>query len=144
MFGLPFIGPIAEAIVSFAKSPLGRWIGVALAVLALLAGVHHHGVTQGRAGERVKADREIAAVNARLTTCHGNVERLDGALRTQGAAVTALKAESDRRTAAAAKALQTARTATEAANRRAGAILAAKPGADQCASAEALIMEHVR
>ncbi len=36
----------------FFTGPVGRWIALALAVLALLAGVHHHGVTQGREGEQ--------------------------------------------------------------------------------------------
>lgn len=64
MFGLP----ILSAIWSFAKSPAGRWIALALAVLALLAGVHHHGVTQGRDGEK-------AAQRARVERAKKDVAR---------------------------------------------------------------------
>ncbi|MFZ2252637.1 MAG: hypothetical protein WAW13_00515 [Minisyncoccia bacterium] len=57
-----------SALLGFITSPLGRWIGVALAVLALLAGVHHHGVTQGR-------DREKASQAARVERARKDVAR---------------------------------------------------------------------
>jgi len=47
----------------FFTGPVGRWIALALAALALLAGVHHHGVTQGRNGE--KAAQRVAIERAR-------------------------------------------------------------------------------
>lgn len=56
------------ALLSFITGPVGRWIGVALAVLALLAGVHHHGVTQGR-------DREKASQAARMERARKDVAR---------------------------------------------------------------------
>lgn len=43
----------------FFTGPVGRWIALALAVLALLAGVHHHGVTQGRDGEKAAQARRM-------------------------------------------------------------------------------------
>jgi len=52
----------------FFTGPVGRWIALALAVLALLAGVHHHGVTQGR-------DREKAAQAARMERARKDVVR---------------------------------------------------------------------
>lgn len=132
----------------FFTGPVGRWVALAAAVLALLAGVHHHGVTQGRDGEKAKADRAIndrvTGWRARLDTCRANADQLDAALTRQNGAVAALAAESAQRSAAAAKALTAAQRATAAANQRVGAILAAKPGADQCTSAEALIMESIR
>lgn len=44
---------------SFAKSPVGRWVVAALAVLALLAGVHHHGVGAGVAKERAAEAKRL-------------------------------------------------------------------------------------
>jgi hypothetical protein len=55
-------------LLGFITGPVGRWIALALAVLALLAGVHHHGVTQGR-------DREKAAQAARLERARKDVVR---------------------------------------------------------------------
>jgi len=52
----------------FFTGPMGRWVALAAAVLALLAGVHHHGVTQGR-------DREKAAQAARMERARKDVVR---------------------------------------------------------------------
>ena len=135
-------------MLALITGPLGRWIGGLLIVGALLFGIHHHGDTQGAARERAKADRAIndpvTGWKARLGQCQANVAEQGRAIDAQNAAVGAWKAESLRRSAEAAKAVQQAQRATVAANQRAGAILAAKPGAEQCASAEALIMESIR
>lgn len=56
------------ALLGFITGPVGRWMVAALAVLALLAGVHHHGVTQGR-------DREKAAQAARMERARKDVAR---------------------------------------------------------------------
>lgn len=130
---------LLQPFLGFITGPVGRWLVAALAVLSLLFAVHHHGYNKGLAKERAKADIAIAALNTRLNVCHGNVDALNAAVTRQNGAVAALKAESDKRSAEAAKALTAARKATTAANQRVGAILAAKPGTDQCASAEALI-----
>lgn len=82
----------------------------------------------------------VSGWQARLNTCQGSVKTLDAALTRQNGAVTALKTEGAQRSAEAAKALTAAQRATVAANRRVGAILAAKPGADMCASADDLIL----
>ena len=137
-----------SALLAFVMGPVGRWIGVALAVVALLVGVHHHGDSQGAAREKAKAERAVndpvTGWRARLNQCQTNVKTLDAAVTAQNGAVAAFKADSLRRSAEAAKALTQARKATVAANQRIGALMAAKPGADQCKSAEALIMESVR
>jgi hypothetical protein len=59
---------IAQGGWKFFTGPVGRWIALALAVLALLAGVHHHGVTQGR-------DREKASQAARMERARKDVAR---------------------------------------------------------------------
>lgn len=122
----------------FFTGPIGRWVALAVAVLALLAGVHHHGVTQGRASERVKADREIAAINARLDTCHKSVDDLKATVAGQNAAVDAAKVEGDRMTANAEKAASDARKARNEADKIARR-LAAYQSAPTCAAREANI-----
>lgn len=52
----------------FFTGPVGRWVALAAAVLALLAGVHHHGVTKGAA-------REKAAQAARMDRARKDVAR---------------------------------------------------------------------
>lgn len=137
-----------SALLGFITGPVGRWIGLALAVLALLAGVHHHGDTQGAAREKAKADRaindSITGWRARLNQCQANAKTLDAALTRQNGAVAAFKAESAQRSEAAAKAVTAAQRATVAANQRIGALMAVKSGADQCKSAEDLIGSTVR
>lgn len=53
------IGAFLSGLWSFAKTPLGRWIGAALAVLALLAAVHHHGVGAGVAREKAAEAKRL-------------------------------------------------------------------------------------
>ena len=73
------------ALWDFARSPLGRWVLAGIAVVALLAGVHHHGVTQGR-------DRERAAQAARLDRARKDVVRRE-AVADAITAVVARKSE---------------------------------------------------
>lgn len=56
------------AALAFLISPLARYLGIALAVLALLFGVHHHGFNKGLARER-------AAEAARLERARKDVAR---------------------------------------------------------------------
>ena len=78
------------ALLGFITGPVGRWIGAALAVLALLAGVHHHGVTQGR-------DREKAAQAARLERARKDVVKREAKAETiSSAAHTGLDREKAR------------------------------------------------
>jgi hypothetical protein len=43
----------------FLTGPVGRWVALAVVVVALLAGVHHHGTTQGRDGEKAAEARRM-------------------------------------------------------------------------------------
>jgi hypothetical protein len=78
-----------------------------------------------------------------LQQCRSNVAALDGALSLQNAAVNALKAEAEKRKAESDKALKSARSTADDLRRKAGRVLLARPGADQCASADALILDSV-
>jgi hypothetical protein len=79
-----------------------------------------------------------------LATCQGNQQALTKSLDAQNASLAALKAQGDAATASAAKALQAAAAATTAAQASATKVMAAKPGADVCASADALILETLK
>lgn len=131
---------ILSAVTSRLAGPVALAGCAVLGVMLIGAKMEAGGLRKDNASLERAIHDPVTGWDARLTACKGNVERLDGALKAQGAAVTALKAESAQRSAEAAKALTAARSATTAANRRVGAILAAKPGADMCASADDLIL----
>lgn len=75
--------------------------------------------------------------------CKSNRITLEEATRRQNEAVAAAKAEGQKRLDALGRQLETAKAATRSAEKRAAAILAAKPGEDICASADALILENL-
>jgi len=79
-----------------------------------------------------------------LTTCQGNQQALTKSLDAQSASIAALKAQGDAATASAAKAVQATFTASAAAQASAAKLLASKPGADLCTSADALILETLK
>ena len=87
-----------------------------------------------------QSEAEARARN--LTTCHGNVDRLTASLATQEAAVAALKTQSAAWVAQSRKAAQDARAVAESYRQASREIMAAKPGADACASADALILKE--
>jgi len=80
---------------------------------------------------------------AELDLCGANFAVVDGALTVQNDAVKALKAEADKRQAESAKELASARSTADDLRRKAGRVLQARPRADQCASADALILESL-
>lgn len=85
----------------------------------------------------------LAAAERDLTTCRTNRITLEEATRRQNKAVADARAESQARINSLTGQLETARAATANAQRRAAAILAARPTEDVCASADALILEQV-
>jgi hypothetical protein len=46
-------------IISFFLSPLGRWIGIALVVMAAIGGVYTKGRVDGRTAYKAKIERQI-------------------------------------------------------------------------------------
>lgn len=105
------------------------------------------GVTLGIRGELKATEKQLAAsgrqldtakkarahFETELATCNANYTDLKGASLRQEAAVQALKAEGDRLTAVASKAVSDARRAQASADRSATALLNYKAvGANQC------------
>lgn len=84
--------------------------------------------------------QKLAISNTSLSTCKGNVQTLNTSLTAQNAAVAALQAEGDRRTAEATKAAHDARAVAESYRQRAAAVMAEKPVGDACKAADALIL----
>lgn len=133
------IAMLLSAVTSRLAGPIAL-AGCALLAMMLVGAKLEAGRVRSDLKAQVAESQRLARA---LNTCQGNVSWLDAAITRQNAAVEAWRAEGVRRSAEAAKALAAARSATAAANQRAGAIMSAKAGADQCASAEALIMETI-
>jgi len=122
---------------------LGASTGLLLAALIGLYIVS--GVTEAGLRASIKtAQAQADTATRNLTTCQGNQDALTKSLSTQNASLAALKAQGDAATASADKAVQAATTASTAAQAAAVKLLAAKPGADLCTSADALILETVK
>lgn len=152
--------------IAFLASPIARRLAVG-AVLALILGF---GAVQTVRLNHAKQDLEAAraalyvpdaaghptqqtwkAVAQRETadhqTCEASLSTTLASLDAQNAAVDALKAETAKRTAAAAQALAEGRAKASAAEAAANRILAAHPQGDLCArmlEAERLITENSR
>jgi uncharacterized protein YlxW (UPF0749 family) len=87
---------------------------------------------QARAAHAARA--EAVRLRADLAVCQDGRARLQAAVEAQNAAVTALKAEGERRERAVSSALTVAKGEAKAATERAGRIAAVEPkGADVCA-----------
>jgi len=86
----------------------------------------------------------LEAAQRDLTQCRANRITLEDATRRQNEAVASAKAEGTRRVDAVTHQLADARRASASAERRAAAIMAARPSGDACASADALIMGTVQ
>lgn len=91
-----------------------------------------------------KAEKQVAAVKADLTTCRANTSTLKSSLDGQNRAVEAMRAEGEARVAESRKAVSAARSVAESYRREAGRVLAVKAGPDVCRSADDLILSAVR
>ena len=138
-------------LAKLATSPTA-WACVAGAGMAVAIGVQTWRLDNAKADqidpkthaawktEELADHPQLVVARQDLGTCQTNEGTLTGALASQNAAVAALKAEGDRRTAAAASAVSAARTAAQAASQRLATVMAAKAGPDACASADQLIL----
>lgn len=87
---------------------------------------------------------QAAANGTALKQCRLNVSTLGRALATQNKAVDTLKADGDRRAAAATQAAQDARAGRARSDAEVRAIMATPDTAERCPVAEALIRESIR
>lgn len=132
------------AILTFIRSPIGKYAAIALACIALIFGFALHERHAQYAKDLNHERKAVAAVQRDLDTCRSNGQALEASLAAQNSAVTALKAESDARVAASVKAVSGARAVAESYRQSAASILRVRPAVDRCASADALIAEAVR
>lgn len=131
------------------------WYIIAIAVVLAFAGIQTARLGNAKRDQinpaskvkwQVEAKRDAKALSAAirdLTTCRANTDRLTAAIGVQNAAVTAWKAEADRRAADATKAAQDARAARLTADRRASQLAAFK-SAPTCPAREAAIADLVK
>lgn len=95
-------------------------------------------------GDLATATRERDRAKEDLTQCRTNNGTLTAGIVRQGDEVLRLGAEGRARTEAAQRELDAARAASTTANRRADRVLATPVGADQCVSADAVILGSVQ
>jgi hypothetical protein len=135
---------IWSALTSKIAGPIATAAAIALAIALAASGIKAAATEAVLRHDAVSAQAAQAVAVRDLGTCHASLTNETAALDAQGAAVAALKSESDTRTAAASVALQQARSATAALSKREAAIAVEKPTADLCASADGLILEDAK
>jgi len=142
--GTPSMTLILSWLTSKLAGPiLGACSGVLL--IALIALWIASSATEAGLRSAVKtAQTQADAAGRNLAACQGNQDALTKSLNTQNASLVALKAQGDAATASADKAVAAASSASTAAQATAAKLLAAKPGADLCASADAMILETLK
>ena len=132
-------GPVAAAVaVALALALSFVWASGKAAEASLGRDV------KARDASIVRLTSERDAARGDLTTCRNTRDAQKLELDAQSAAVRRWKGEAEANAARAAAALKDARASRERATRSAGAILAATPGADLCASADAIILGSVK
>lgn len=138
-------------IIGALTSRVGAFVSAGLAVALLVVVVIQNGQINGwpilGGGYKAQvATLTLRAANAAtaLTTCHDNTATLSGSLAAQNVRIAALGKETAAATKRAAAALAQAVTGRQTADDQAAAILAAKPSADLCQSADELILRSVK
>ena len=122
---------------------LGACSGLLLAALAALWIASQ--ATQAGLRSSVKAAQaQTDAATRNLATCQGDQDALTKSLDAQNASLAALQKQGQTATATADKAIAAASSASAQAQASAARLLAARPGADICASADALILETLK
>ena len=129
------IAVIWKALTSRLAGPIATGVAVLLAILLLAAKLH--------IGSLDRANDRLTKANTTLTSnlqqCRANTATLQAGIDAQNRAVEAVRAQGATRVAALEQSLSTARISAQTAQQRAAAILARRPGADQCADALAII-----
>lgn len=123
-----------QAAFDIARSPLGKWLGVALLILAAWLYVGH------LQGSLKSARADLKEARVQLDRCQDNRKALDAALKAQNAAVDALKREGERltsETAAAVRQAEKGRAVSEARAARLEALSRTFGKADACKEMEA-------
>ncbi len=118
-------------LTSRLAGPIASGVALLLAIL-LLAAKLHIGSLEHRNDGLTKAN---ATLTSNLQQCRANTATLQAGIDAQNRAVEAVRAQGATRVAALEQSLVTARISAQTAQQRAAAILARRPGPDQCASA---------
>lgn len=127
-------------ITSRLAGPIASVVAITLACFLIAVGLQNLGL-KGQV-RKLTGERNEAVAN--FTRCQSNRITLETAVSSQNAAVEAWRKEAADRSREAERAMQRARAGAVEANRRAEAIMAARPTADACESANRLILEAVR
>lgn len=101
-------------------------------------------IVDGALQAATDSQNAAAAAQKSLGTCQANRTTLQASIDQQNTQIQALGQASATAQARAAQALAAAQAKANVANAREAQIMAAKPGADLCRSADALILENVQ
>ena len=135
-------GQVMIPALAVLRQPLARYALIGLGVLLIVAAWRIDHAAQAR--RLVRADAALAAARADLTQSRANVASLKTAVAAQNAAVSRLESDARARQAKAQAEVRNARKGREAAEARAGRILAAQARGDRCLAADKLILESLR
>lgn len=145
------MGWILKLLGGSAGSYIMSAVAIAFVALLAFAGVQSARLDNAKrdqlnpaTGQRWKAEAQrdakaLGKLRPELAGCTAQRDGLRDKLRVQNAAVDQLRRDGEARARAAAAAIASAEKGRTAAERRAAQILAARPGADVCASAADLI-----
>ncbi len=134
MFGL------ADRALAIAGGATSIVLAGALAYTAISGKIERAGLRDQLV--EVKGERDRA--KADLTTCRNNTATLKASIAIQNAAADAANAQLVAQGRLIASVAAQAQDQAKAANVRADKIMAARPSADKCASADALILESLK
>lgn len=123
---------------SFIKSPIGKYLLIGLACVAVVFGFAGWNRHEQHKADLIEQAKIVAEFQLRLDACHANVTGLQASLDAQNVAVEAQRADGERRAKMLSDGLQQARVGRAGAEARAASLLKNAPaGIDACARAEA-------
>lgn len=142
---------VLSALTSRLAGPIAAALAVAMACFLVAMMLANAGLKMKVAGLDREINgyidgkgRRVPGLRQNLATCQDNRAELDRSLTRQNAAVTALKADRDRVAREGARDVANAEAETKTLRQRWERVLRARPGADQCASADRVILESLR
>jgi hypothetical protein len=138
------MGAVWSLLTSKLTGPIATAAALLFLVMFIDAKADGAAVAKGLRKELATVTQQRDDAKRDLTQCRTNEGNLRASVDRQGREITRLGDEGRARTEAAQREVDAARRSAAVANRRADQVLAATPGADQCASADALILGTVQ
>lgn len=123
----------ALSMLSFFRSPLGRYLLIGVAAVCALWLLHHDGYVRGAKHEHLAMQKKLDVSDKNLKTCQGNATKLDGIIKRQNEALIEIQKYSDAKLAKSEKDAQRALRVAQEAQKSQSVILGKKlVGKDEC------------